>query len=69
LIDQDEVERFRQAHIQALKNNSPEIAISQESNVFAVSSNQTQEYFAIATEKGFEILQNDSGSNRLKKKV
>jgi hypothetical protein len=69
LIDQEEVERFRQAHFQALKNNSPEIAISQESNVFAVSSNQTQEYFAIATEKGFEILQNDSGSNRLKKKV
>lgn len=35
----------------------------------AITSNQTQEYFAIATESGFEILQNDSGSTRLKKKV
>ena len=37
--------------------------------VNGISSNQTQEYFAIATETGFEILQNDSGSSRLKKKV
>lgn len=37
--------------------------------VNCVSSNQTQEYFAIATENGFEILQNDSGSTKLKKKV
>ena len=37
--------------------------------VNGITSNQTQEYFAIATETGFEILQNDSGSTRLKKKV
>jgi hypothetical protein len=37
--------------------------------VNGISHNQTQEYFAIATETGFEILQNDSGSTRLKKKV
>jgi hypothetical protein len=37
--------------------------------VNSVSSNQTQEYFAIATETGFEILQNDSNGPKLKKKV
>jgi hypothetical protein len=34
-----------------------------------ISSNQTQEYFAIATSTGFEILQNDSSTSRSKKKV
>lgn len=56
VIDQDAVEKFRQAHFQALKANSFGTDETQESNVFAISSNQTQEYFAIATEKGFEIL-------------
>jgi hypothetical protein len=37
--------------------------------VNSINPNQTQEYFAIATEVGFEILQNDSGSLRIKKKV
>ena len=35
----------------------------------SISTNQSQEYFAIATDVGFEILQNDSGTTRLKKKV
>lgn len=56
VIDQDAVEKFRQAHFNSLKTNQPGTADIQESNVFSVSSNQTQEYFAIATEKGFEIL-------------
>jgi len=37
--------------------------------VKSISTNQSQEYFAIATDVGFEILQNDSGTTRLKKKV
>ena len=35
----------------------------------AVSSNQSQDYFAIATNQGFEIIQNDSSSQKIKKKV
>lgn len=34
-----------------------------------ISCNQSQEYFAIGTNRGFEILQNDSSNPRLKKKV
>ena len=34
-----------------------------------ISINQTQEYFAVATKVGFEIIQNDSSSDRIKKKV
>ncbi len=33
-----------------------------------IACNQTQEYFAVATNIGFEIIQNDSSSDRLKKK-
>lgn len=33
-----------------------------------IACNQTQEYFAVATNIGFEIVQNDSSSARLKKK-
>ena len=33
-----------------------------------IACNQTQEYFAVATNIGFEIVQNDSSSTRLKKK-
>lgn len=33
-----------------------------------ITCNQTQEYFAVATNIGFEIVQNDSSSTKLKKK-
>lgn len=33
-----------------------------------IACNQTQEYFAVATNIGFEIVQNDSSSSKLKKK-
>jgi hypothetical protein len=33
-----------------------------------ITCNQTQEYFAVATNVGFEIVQNDSSSMKLKKK-
>lgn len=33
-----------------------------------ITCNQTQEYFAVATSRGFEIIQNDSSSDKLKKK-
>ena len=33
-----------------------------------ITCNQTQEYFAVATNIGFEIVQNDSSSMKLKKK-
>ena len=35
----------------------------------SISSNQSQEYFAVATQQGFEIIQNDSSSDKIKKKV
>ena len=67
IIDEEKVQKFRESHTEAMKENNanpdpPAI-------VNGISHNQTQEYFAIATETGFEILQNDSGSSRLKKKV
>jgi hypothetical protein len=33
-----------------------------------ITCNQTQEFFALATQQGFEIVQNDAGSSKLKKK-
>ena len=33
-----------------------------------ISSNQSQEYFAVATQNGFEIIQNDSSSDKIRKK-
>ena len=33
-----------------------------------IACNQNQEYFAVATNIGFEIVQNDASSQRLKKK-
>jgi hypothetical protein len=33
-----------------------------------ITCNQSQEYFAVATNIGFEIIQNDSSSDKLKKK-
>lgn len=34
-----------------------------------ISSNQSQEYFSVATTQGFEIIQNDSSNQKLKKKI
>ena len=34
-----------------------------------ISSNQSQEYFAVATQTGFEIIQNDSSSDKIRKKI
>ena len=34
-----------------------------------ISCNQSQEYFAVATQTGFEIIQNDSSSDKIKKKI
>lgn len=34
-----------------------------------ISANQTQDYFAVATQTGFEIIQNDSSFEKIKKKV
>ena len=72
VIDQTAVDRYREAHVEALavQNQAKgEVNGQEQPTVNCVSSNQTQEYFAIATENGFEILQNDSGSTKLKKKV
>mgnify|MGYP006128260641 CR=1 FL=1 len=67
VVDEEKVQQFRESHTEAMKenNSSPDAP----AGVNGISHNQTQEYFAIATETGFEILQNDSGSSRLKKKV
>ena len=74
IVDQEVVEKYREAHLEALKEQNAAMGIKNDaidtpSTVNCVSSNQTQEYFAIATQNGFEILQNDSGSTKLKKKV
>ena len=34
-----------------------------------ISSNQSQEYFTVATQTGFEIIQNDSSSDKIRKKT
>ena len=69
IIDQELVDKYRDAHYEAIKEQGTIETPDQVSGVNAITANQTQEYFAIATESGFEILQNDSGSTRLKKKV
>jgi hypothetical protein len=34
-----------------------------------ISTNQSQEFFAVATTQGFEIIQNDCSSDKIKKKL
>ena len=48
-----------------MQANIPENAPS----VKMISTNQSQEYFAVATGTGFEIIQNDSSSDKIKKKI
>jgi len=72
IIDTEIVDKYREAHQEAVKEQGFNVAggeQDQQATVNSISSNQTQEYFAIATSSGFEILQNDSGGTRLKKKV
>jgi hypothetical protein len=52
LIDQDVVAKYKEAHYQALKQPIPK----DPPIINSMATNQTQEYFAIATEQGFEIL-------------
>ena len=54
IIDEEKVQKFRESHTEAMKENNanPETPAI----VNGISHNQTQEYFAIATETGFEIL-------------
>jgi hypothetical protein len=44
------------------------LSLADEPQINHITCNQTQEYFAVATNIGFEIIQNDSSSDRLKKK-
>lgn len=37
--------------------------------VRTITTNQSQEFFAVATSQGFEIIQNDCSSDRIKKKL
>jgi len=55
----------KERHKELLSEKGQEV----QPNVLSISANQSQEYFAIGTSTGFEILQNDSSNNRLKKKV
>jgi hypothetical protein len=48
-----------------VKKNFP---MQDEPHINHITYNQTQEYFAVATNIGFEIIQNDSSTDRLKKK-
>jgi hypothetical protein len=61
------VTNLKQIHQQTLAEQGVEVPTPVKIN--NISANQTQEYFAIATASGFEILQNDSSNKRLKKKV
>ena len=71
LVKQDLVNVQKAIHMQQVKDNSGLLTDPDElqPRVNLISTNQTQEYFAIATSKGFEILQNDTANKRLKKKV
>ena len=44
------------------------VNFSNDPTINHIACNQTQEYFAVATNIGFAIIQNDSSSDRLKKK-
>ncbi len=37
--------------------------------VRTITTNQSQEFFAVATTQGFEIIQNDCSSDKIKKKL
>ena len=85
LIDADAVAKFKTQHDEAeaekkkmhdekatatgVADATAEGTPEGEGLIHCISSNQTQEYFTIATDRGFEIIQNDSGSAKLKKKV
>ncbi len=61
IIDQDAVEEYRSAHYTAVRNkglngDKPGESLENQPIINSISSNQSQEYFAIATESGFEIL-------------
>ena len=58
LVNKDVVRRIMQQNIPP---DAPAVKM--------ISSNQTQEYFAVATQTGFEIIQNDSSSEKIKKKI
>lgn len=58
LVPKEEVKRIMQQNIAP---DAPAVKM--------ISSNQTQEYFAVATQTGFEIIQNDSSSEKIKKKI
>ena len=58
MIKQDVVSAHKQVHLEQIKEQSGLLADPDElqPRVNQISTNQTQEYFAIATSSGFEIL-------------
>lgn len=58
LVSKEAVRKLMQANIAA---DAPTVKM--------ISANQSQEYFAVATQTGFEIIQNDSSSDKIKKKI
>ena len=77
MIDADEVTKAKTAYIESKpEKDAPKEAIvidgegpepgaetlEGDGAITSISANQTQEYFAIATDRGFEIIQNDSSN-------
>jgi len=60
VLDKQEISKLKQIHNTELEK-APVIN--------SIVVNQSQEYFAVATDTGFEIIQNDSSSDKLKKKT
>lgn len=59
IIDYEIVEKYKEEHQKAIKDGGLNVAggdTETSTAVNSISSNQTQEYFAIATNQGFEIL-------------
>lgn len=54
IIDEEKVQQYRESHTEAMKESNANAETP--AGVNGISHNQTQEYFAIATETGFEIL-------------
>ena len=55
--------------VEEVKNITSKAIAADAPLVKMISSNQSQEYFAVATTQGFEIIQNDSSSQKIKKKI
>lgn len=69
VIDDEVVRRFRGERLEELKDRSGDRGTEPLPQINSITANQTQDYFVIATDVGFELIQNDSGNGKLRKKA